>query len=1129
MRLRAWRLFLLSILFALAGTLPCALAQSPSDAELEALNNRVISFYRAGKYGDAIPLAERYAAGTKARYGENAPEYATALNNLGDLFRLTSRVAEAEPLLRRALVIDEKSFGPNHLAVGRDLNNLALLLYNTNRLSEAEPSMRRVIAIFEKSLGPDNPNVGMAINNLGELLRLTNRLAEAEPLMHRALKIDETILGPYHPNVGRDLNNLARLLYDTNRLAEAEPLMRRALEIDEKSLGSDHPDVGRDVNNLAGLLHETNRLAEAEPLMRRAIMIFGRSFGPEHPNAGTASNNLARLLLDTNRLAEAEPMFRRALMIDEKSLGPDHPNVGRDLSNLAQLLQAQNQLAEAEPLMRRALKIDEASYGPDHPEVAVRLNNLAELLRLTNRYAEAEQLLRRAIAIDEKSLGPDHPDVALRLNNLAVLFHLTSRLSEAEPLMRRALQIDEKSFGPEHPAVSARLNNLGLLLKDTNRISEAEPLMRRALQIDERSLGPNHPDVALRLNNLASLLEDQGDWSGSIALRARAKTILIGGYRASELARATLINASLTQNTGDLRAHARAIYHANAKDAAMRAEGFELAQWALQNSTADALSSMAARFAKGDRELGKLSREHQDLLSARDESYRKLDGAAGKADPKAGEAARAAITEIEANIAEKQARLRQYFPDYAELDEPRPLPLREAQALLGERQALVLFLDLWQVGRVPEETIVFALTKKAARWASLPLGTFALRQRVAALRCGLDNANWRVGANSRDSCKALLGTEVTEDKLPPFDAAAAHSLYRDLFGGIEDLIKDKSLLIVPSGALTQLPFEVLVTKDLDDTLPRFEAYKTAAWLGQRQGISVLPSVGSLKALRVAKSGVAGTPLIGFGNPLLDGVDGKDKRAWAEQACPKSPSLARPRVASRAPDLASIFRNGQPSAEDLRHQPPLPETADELCEVAHSLWVPESGLDDAVYLGSRATVTQVKALSKSGALARARMVHFATHGLLAGDTAFFAKNRAEPALLLTPPDAGKESEEDNGLLTASEVAQLNLNADWVVMSACNTAAGSNEGAEALSGLARAFIYAGARSLLVSHWEVNSEAAVAITTGAVNAMKAEPKIGRAEALRRSIAALIAKGGDYAHPSVWAPFVLVGNGEQ
>ena len=210
---------------------------------------------------------------------------------------------------------------------------------------------------------------------------------------------------------------------------------------------------------------------------------------------------------------------------------------------------------------------------------------------------------------------------------------------------------------------------------------------------------------------------------------------------------------------------------------------------------------------------------------------------------------------------------------------------------------------------------------------------------------------------------------------------------------------------------------------------------------------------------------------------------------------------------------------------MRRQPPLPETADELCAVGRELGVPEAGLKKAVHLGERATVSKVKALSRSGDLARARVVHFATHGLLAGETALFAKNKAEPALLLTPP--ARASEEDNGLLTASEVAQLNLNADWVVMSACNTAGGSAEGAEALSGLARAFFYAGARSLLVSHWYVDSEAAVAITTGAVNAMKAEPGIGRAEALRSAEAALIAKGGRFAHPSVWAPFVLVGNG--
>ena len=143
------------------------------------------------------------------------------------------------------------------------------------------------------------------------------------------------------------------------------------------------------------------------------------------------------------------------------------------------------------------------------------------------------------------------------------------------------------------------------------------------------------------------------------------------------------------------------------------------------------------------------------------------------------------------------------------------------------------------------------------------------------------------------------------------------------------------------------------------------------------------------------------------------------------------------------------------------------------------------------------------LSASGALARYRIIHFATHGLLAGETEDVAQSLAEPALLLTPPDVA--TERDDGLLTASEVARLKLDADWVVLSACNTAGGGEKGdAEALSGLARAFFYAGARALLVSHWYVDSHAAVILTTKAFAAMKADPAIGRAEAMRLSVLA-------------------------
>ena len=136
--------------------------------------------------------------------------------------------------------------------------------------------------------------------------------------------------------------------------------------------------------------------------------------------------------------------------------------------------------------------------------------------------------------------------------------------------------------------------------------------------------------------------------------------------------------------------------------------------------------------------------------------------------------------------------------------------------------------------------------------------------------------------------------------------------------------------------------------------------------------------------------------------------------------------------------------------------------------------------------------------------------------------------AEPALVLTPPETGTEL--DDGLLTAGEVAQLKLNADMVILSACNTAAGDgSEGAEGLSGLAKAFFYAGTRSLLVSHWPVFSDVAVRLTTGMLGYRATHPNSGRAEALQQSILAVIndTSKPHYAHPIYWAPFVVVGEG--
>jgi CHAT domain-containing protein len=367
------------------------------------------------------------------------------------------------------------------------------------------------------------------------------------------------------------------------------------------------------------------------------------------------------------------------------------------------------------------------------------------------------------------------------------------------------------------------------------------------------------------------------------------------------------------------------------------------------------------------------------------------------------------------------------------------------------------------------------VTKAEVRWVKLPASPDQVASDIQALRCGLDYANAWLGPDAH--CSDLLKVAYSPldyqlAKPLPFDLGRSYTLYKTLFSQIEDLIKGKRLLIVPSGMLTQLPFHVLVSEGPNSTVPASDAnYRNVAWLAREHAIAVLPAVSSLKGLReLARDSRASEAYVGFGDPLLDGDptrfhgDAAAAKLARDARCPRPPR----RVASlsdRAATRGGVRSNGGlAELADLRSWAPLPETADELCDVAQDLGVDPS---THLYIGAKATETEIKRLSGAGALAKFKVVHFATHGAVGGELS----GATEPGLILTPPE--KASETDDGYLSASEIAALKLDADWVILSACNTAAGEAKGAEALSGLARAFFYAGARSLLASHWEVASE--------------------------------------------------------
>jgi CHAT domain-containing protein len=499
------------------------------------------------------------------------------------------------------------------------------------------------------------------------------------------------------------------------------------------------------------------------------------------------------------------------------------------------------------------------------------------------------------------------------------------------------------------------------------------------------------------------------------------------------------------------------------------ADSYEIVQRASSSAAANAVSKLAARFAAGTSELAQFVRKDQDFTVESERLDKAIIAAVSKATTERNatveDQIRNRIESIKLEHDKLQSIFNRRFPEYVALSKPQPLAVDQTQTLLADDEAFVTF-------DFGERTYVWVVRRTPAGWSELSISAKDLSEQVRQLR-------------------QSLTFEIDKS----FDASLAHKLYQETFGPIADKLQGKKRIsVVTNGPLTSLPLQLLVTRD-----PSGKSLKDIDWLVRSYAITVLPSVYSLKTLR-AQSVVSAAPkpMIAFADPVFS------KEEYEQVATLRS--------------VANFYEGGKPDLISLAKVLfQLPETKAEVRTIAEALNADKNDLK----IGADASETIVK----STKLGDYRIVYFATHALVAGEVEKFAKVKAEPALALTIPE--QPTELDDGLLTASEIAQLKLNADWVVLSACNTAAEDKPGAEALSGLARAFFYAGTRSLVVSHWEVDSISTVKLMIEMFQVVARDPTLSHAEALQQSILRFIegAKTDNEAHPRFWAPFVVVG----
>ncbi|WP_054119699.1 CHAT domain-containing protein [Porphyrobacter sp. AAP60] len=1019
-----------------------------------------------------------------------------ALNDQASELLGKGDAASALPLQSEALRLAREVLGELHADTLTSLNAYADVLQSLGQTAEAEPLYAEALRLSRELLGDRHLDTLTSLNSYADILHDLDRAAEAEPPYVEALRLRREVLGDKHPDTLTSLSAYAHLLTShLDRAAEAEPLYSEALRLHREVVGERHPDTLNSLNNYALVLESLGRVAEAEPLLAEALRLSREVLGDRHPDTLNRLSGYAALLNSLGRAAEAEPLFAEELRLSREVLGNRHPNTLTSLNNYAEVLLSLGRAAEAEPIQAEGLRLRREVLGERHIDTLTSLHNFATVLLSLRRAAEAEPLFAEALRFYREELGERHPNTLVGLTNYANVLENLGRADEAVPLYAEALRLFREVMGERHPSTLASLSSYATALSSLGQAAEAEPLYAEALPLLRGVLGERHPNTLNTLSNYAHVLLDSSQAKAALPLsrelvettRGRAVELVGEGLRGNEQ-----VNRELGRRQYVERLHVDVLWSnsdpetVNSGDLA--AEAFVTLQLASADSTTRAVATAAASRFAADLGLQELGQERQTLIREWPEIEAELveAQAGGEAAAVDREKLGKRLQAVEQRVGEIDARLAVEAPQYFAILNQQSVELEQLRTILGPDEAVLLLVPTLH------GTHTMVVTREAIRWQKADPNLSGIQDAVETLREGLEIEGG--------------GT------LPEFDLELAYGFYAHLIEPVEEGLKGKQrVYVVADGPLSRLPLGVFVTsppvegEDFNDP----EVLRGADWLADRYALVQLPSIQSLVYIRsFGAEGKLRTEggFHGFGAPVLKG------QALLRGA--RSATLS-PVDASRL-IAAAQEGSGRPlmDTEALRHLASLPGTRTELVQVQRALGASE----DALYLEERMTETAIRTID----LSQTSVLHLATHAFTSEE----ADDLAEPGLVFTPPALAQAS--DDGYLAASEVVGIDLTSvAWVILSACNTASPSGrEGETGLSGLAQAFFYAGAETLLVSHWPVFDEIAPLITVETVKASIAG--MPRAEALQAAMRKVRDEPAlEAEHPAVWAPFTLLGEG--
>jgi CHAT domain-containing protein/tetratricopeptide (TPR) repeat protein len=837
------------------------------------------------------------------------------------------------------------------------------------------------------------------------------------------------------------------------------------------------------LNNLAEACREQGRYADAERLLTRARALLLRAVGEDHPSSALTVSNLGLLYLHMGDCRTAERLLEQAREIRRRVPGEEHPDYAVSLNNLARLYEDQGRLEQAEPLFQQAWEILERALGADHPTSAITLSNLSALAHCQRDYEQAEALCVQALEVRRRVLPPDHPDVALSLNNLAELHRQRGRYADAEPLYRQALDLYRRALGADHPSSVLPLNNLAILLAATGRPDEALRLSRQAAAINDRMIGQIFAvgSDRQRLGYLQTLQNNLGAFLSLVCRYLSTSPEAVGAAFDQVLRRKALAAEALA-------AQRDAVYGGRYPD--LQPQLRRLTE--LRGEIAQA--TLAGPGVGGD-------------LTA----HRRL------------------LDQLDADRERVEQELARQIPEMNLERHLRAADGRAVAVALPEGVALVEFVrfDVFDFGAVP--------ARGETPWAPARYLAFVLAAGQPDVLQMIDLgeadpidqmiADFRAGITGDDSERGRGMIPYLEDAPDHPGASAALApvqgarLRQAVFDPLVPHLGGRTrLLLCPDGDLARLPFEVLPDTAGNRLIDGYEiSYLSSGrdvlrFGGRASRPPSAPVVAADPDFDLRHLPLAASPPAGL-------APGRKKGGILSWLLRWGRGSTRGEADTPAPPLA-VATPGRASRDlDRARVCPLPGTRTEGEQIAALLAVEP-------WLEAHVLEARLKAVRSP------RILHLATHGFFCKDQPHDPESgRWENPLLRSGlllagyntwlARGELPAQAEDGILTAEDVAGLDLlDTELVVLSACETGLGQIHVGQGVFGLRRAFVVAGAKTLVMSLWRVPDQQTQELMVDFYRRLLAG--VPRAAALRQAQLRLKSR---YPEPCYWGAFICQG----